>query len=486
MKIYRLTIVVLLACFLGACNDWLTVNPEEEISEEDLFKTGEGYRNALNGVYRVMAGASLYGRELSYGLLGYIGQEYDKEETGNYGYRNAADYDWKVARTDKIITSVWEDTFNAIANCNNIVANIQKEDSTKFYLREKERKLIWGEALGLRALLHFDILRLFGASPADDKGEKYVPYVETYPVMFPDKLTTDEVLERVIRDLKEARELVAVYDTVNINMMSDIRLRLEYAGGVELKFLQNRGYRLNYYAVTALLARVYLYSGDYENAYKEADRLITKEKTKEGKDIFSFTSSTYAMGQGNIKFYEDIIFACYNDKLGNVEDEINKDKDLLILKNVATVFGSETSDRRYSYQTTKLDDGSIQLIKYKDQPAKTNSYAKVSTRLVPMLRMSEMYYIASEAALKYLKDKSKAEAYLQFVRGKRALGALPSSSTDAEFMKLLYQDMRREFLGDGQMFFQYKRLNRGILIDGGGEFVVGKNFIVPVPDSENI
>ena len=71
----------------------------------------------------------------------------------------------------------------------------------------------------------------------------------------------------VIRDLNQARNLVASFDTVRKAQISDVKQRL-LANGMD--FLGNRGYRLNYYAITALLARVYLYGEDYENAYKEA------------------------------------------------------------------------------------------------------------------------------------------------------------------------------------------------------------------------
>ena len=55
--------------------------------------------------------------------------------------------------------------------------------------------------------------------------------------------------------------------------------RLEYiASGVRTVFLRERGYRLNYYAITALLARVYLYAGNLDMAYDEAMKIIKVQK----------------------------------------------------------------------------------------------------------------------------------------------------------------------------------------------------------------
>lgn len=46
---------------IGGCSNWLDVIPEDSVDEKDLFSTGEGYRNALNGVYRQMSQTSMYG-----------------------------------------------------------------------------------------------------------------------------------------------------------------------------------------------------------------------------------------------------------------------------------------------------------------------------------------------------------------------------------------------------------------------------------------
>lgn len=56
--------------------------------------------------------------------------------------------------------------------------------------------------------------------------------------------------------------------------------RLEYIASGKDRFLGERGYRLNYYAITALLARVYLYAGNLDMAYDEAIKIINIQKTK--------------------------------------------------------------------------------------------------------------------------------------------------------------------------------------------------------------
>lgn len=69
-----------------------------------------------------------------------------------------------------------------VANCNNIIQQIEHADPEIFSWKEKEKAMIWGEALALRAFIQFDMLRLFAPAPSTNLGDrKFIPYVNTYP-----------------------------------------------------------------------------------------------------------------------------------------------------------------------------------------------------------------------------------------------------------------------------------------------------------------
>lgn len=55
----------------------MDVAPDDQVNEETLFANGDGYRNALNGVYRDMATTQMYGRELTWGFVDVMGWVYD-------------------------------------------------------------------------------------------------------------------------------------------------------------------------------------------------------------------------------------------------------------------------------------------------------------------------------------------------------------------------------------------------------------------------
>ena len=80
-----LFIVGFISLFMSSCNDWLDVRPSDEIKEEYLFETGNGYRTALNGIYRKLATFDLYGSNLSWGLIDGWGLVYNLDKAPDDG-----------------------------------------------------------------------------------------------------------------------------------------------------------------------------------------------------------------------------------------------------------------------------------------------------------------------------------------------------------------------------------------------------------------
>ena len=126
MKIYHWIIACCLLLPLGGCSNWLDVIPEDSVDEKDLFSTGEGYRNALNGVYRQMSQTSMYGQQMSWGFIDVLGQLYNTQKLSNYSAYGIAgkNYAYRDETVKSVIQVIWSNTYNSIANCNNIVGRI--------------------------------------------------------------------------------------------------------------------------------------------------------------------------------------------------------------------------------------------------------------------------------------------------------------------------------------------------------------------------
>ena len=135
MKNRKFTIILSILCsatlMLTSCNEWLDVSSDQEVFEEDAFASTKGYRSALTGIYKTVASESLYGQELTWGLKSSLSWNY---QTGLAipKYRNPlqaainGESDFYTNGTTKaIIENIWKKAYNAIANCNNLLQEIE-------------------------------------------------------------------------------------------------------------------------------------------------------------------------------------------------------------------------------------------------------------------------------------------------------------------------------------------------------------------------
>jgi hypothetical protein len=117
------------------------------------------------------------------------------------------------------------------------------------------------------------------------------------------------------------------------------------------------------------------------------------------------------------------------------------------------------------------------LVKYSRSPD-TNIHPLVA----PAMRLSEMYYIAGETS--YASNPTLAVSYVDTVRSARHVDGMQVSSQD-DFMTQLIKEARKEFYGEGQIFYMYKRLNKGIVAPNGVVSpATDKIFVLPLPQTE--
>lgn len=170
-NIYRLQVVFLLVAGLlsaTSCNDWLDVKPKTEEEAEELFSTIDGFKSALAGVYIGLSQSGLYGREMTFGMVGVLGQEWGDGATlkTNYSaYNYLLNYNYEQSVSKALIDVVWNKMYENIANVNTLIqyTDLKREVLGDYY------EVVKGEALALRAYMHFDLLRLF--APYDFTAE---------------------------------------------------------------------------------------------------------------------------------------------------------------------------------------------------------------------------------------------------------------------------------------------------------------------------
>lgn len=497
MKTYKnILLSVLLLLSLSSCSDWFEVTPENEISKEDLFSTYDGFRTALNGIYRNLSNESLYGNNLSWGFISFLGQNYDPAESiAMYDVSGSImEYDYENENVKNVTEEIWEGAFNTIANCNVLLQSAKERENDFFYEGEVEKNVLIGEMKGIRALLHFDMLRLFAPAPVTGDDAAYVPYVSEYLTSHPTHLPTSVVLDSIINDLKQSQSLLADFDTsYNSEMMKSPSMRFDGNVTSSAKggsFFAYRGTRMNYVAATALLARVYQYKGDKATAYEYAKEVYRYYNEK---NWYSFTSESNISNTNveyrRCKLFEDILLAFYNTNIYEIYDNYIQSHFYWVgnycpIKNREDLFSGDEQDFRYRYligSNTMSTGYSLKWTPVEDATALWN--IQYQYPLLPIMRMSEIFYIMCE----YLADNNLTEAVSLLNTLKRARGADEVSNmlTKDAFLEALYTDATREFIAEGQTFYLYKRLNRSMY---NGEYPIDMNgkYVVPLPDSESI
>jgi starch-binding outer membrane protein, SusD/RagB family len=475
--------IVVLTC--SSCKKWLDVSPVSQVSEEELFKSPEGFEEALSGIYTSCSNMNLYGFELTGGLPEVLAQNYTIPGEDFLHYQQAANYNYRdryyIAKKD----TAWTGLYNAVANCNLLLKNLEAH---KDVLTAERHSLIKGEALALRAYLHFDLLRLFAPSFKSNPGAKTIPYITEFSNKATSLSTVTEVLTNVVNDLTQAKELLRTVDPIvtagyKVGYNTD-RPSTEEASPV--LFLQNRRHRMNYYAVCGELARVNLCLENKTAALANAMEVIDANK-------FPWTAAS-DFGTSNLKLkdrilYKELLFAWY---VPNMKDTLSTRfnigvKSLVVEKNggnaLYEVTAAGADDSRFK-EWYKLVSGAssttdwYELQKYQRDPDVNRHYL-----VLPALRLSEMYYIASECT--YDADPAKALSLLIAVRTARGIGRPLTVSTKEELLQELIKDARKEFFGEGQIFYMYKRLNRPIAnLLGGNVPAADKVFVMPLPDNE--
>lgn len=491
MRILYLTAILFLT--LSSCTKWLDVNPKDIIAEDEMFKLGEGYRHVLNGLYRSMSTSDMYGKEMSWGMVDVMARHYKIDGAITIGH---VYYDigylgkYTGDNVKGLISGMWTTSYNVIANANNLIKKVDETDSKKFMGAELEKNMILGEAIAVRGFVHFDMLRLFGKAPIKGMNELSIPYFTDFESIYEPKKTTKEVLDLVIKDLKKARDLVAPFDTLTVDgidrtfwMQQESRFNGMWGQSLNTPkdlFYSFRGYRLNYIAITAALARVYNYAGMHDEAFEEASKVITFQAGDKLAFIFTPTNNV----EKDRKLSSGVIFSLAEEKLYEI---YNKYIDFDINMIELVIDGSYTGnyDDENDYRKTKLLTENIRKKNYLPnkhmQPAMTTEYLIATSDMLPMIRLSEMYYIRAE----YYASKSnfeKATEELDMVRGGRNCKKGLLAIIDAKgFNDELIKDVRREFVSEGQTFYYYKKLNI-LPRTTYGESV----FVLPLPENEEI
>lgn len=468
MKKAYLIVIVFLFC---GCNKWLDTRPQTLVAPDKLFSTEGGFEDAMYGVYTIMASSSLYGDQLTMSFLDVLAQQYNCQSIPGHQYYQASVYNYQDVVVKMRIDNVWDTMYYAITNVNNI---LQQIDTKKEVFQPGNYELMKGEAIGLRAFLHFDLLRLFGASYLSDPSRPAIPYIKRVSGNVSPLLTVSQVLDSVISELKKAQTLLASYKTVNYTYYDP-------ANQSPNDWLNHRQSHFNYWAAEATLARALLYKGDKANALLHANNVInsgmfdfqTPERISDLADYTFIPEQVFALSKFNLRQQVDVYFRSPGTVNQNANQQLtNTYGNGGIVDEIYEISSGGVSDIRYA-RLWNLS-GTLYFCS-KFWQASGNP---IFNNLVPLIRLPEMYLIAAECSA-----PAMATGYLNKIRQQRGLSDLPDGMDATGIQNEIQKEYQKEFYAEGQLFYYYKRVNsaqiRFTAITGSDRI-----YVLPLPDAE--
>ncbi|SDJ13393.1 SusD family protein [Pedobacter sp. ok626] len=470
----------LLAVF-SSCKKWLDVSPKTQVKEEVQFSTRQGFIDALFGIYQTAAKTTGYGRNMSFGFVDILAQQYSGMSVGS-PFGTVARYNYTDTASEKRISEIFSNSYGAIAQANYILKNIDNG-----ILDQSSKQIIQGEALGMRGFLHFDLVRLF--APIYNGGANAtvssLAYLKAFTVVPQSRLPLKDYLDLIESDLKAAEGLLSAnqdIDQIAGNQGST-------SADLFLMFRQNH---LNYWAVKATLARLYQYKGDKVNALKYALEVINSTK-------FKFVAQPSLIVDplqvtSDLTFSSEHVFSFYVSGLKKLVDDSFKSsasssfygdtRDFYTAKATLEstyqggIVGYGTDIRKVGVSKSLWNEINTSIVYTKKYYSDNDK--SVTQRLIPAIRLSEMYYIAAEAA-PTLEDGMK---YLNVVRAARLIPELPIPASQANLESEITLEYRKEFYAEGQLWYYYKRKNILNIPNGVANPMNAAKYVLPLPNDE--
>ena len=450
-----------------SCEGFLDITPDGQVKRDEMLATNEGVEDALYGVYAKLRNTTLYGQEMYFSSLEIMSQTLYCY--GNTGVTALGQYDYNNTTVKNVFAMIWNDMYNNISNVNSVL-NAPLVDGANAY----PANIYKGEALALRAMMHFDLMRLFAEQITVNPNAKGIPYATEFSLKTPDFETLAENYNHVLADLQEAERLLADEG--------------EYENTTS--FMADRQIHLNLHAVRALMARVFLTKGDKEKALEYAEKVIAqsgrqlKTKTEVINDVAGVLSKKECLFGVYFSGFYTQVSAKLQQTISYSSLDLRGDFMEMYEKGVSGL------DFRTTAYFTSVDLGGTakyRLSKFTDiYDLQNNASARPADLIqgINMIRLPEMYYIAAECLLD--KDYPKALDYFNEVVTNRGLDDLSGEGEETLTQEVINTERYKEMIGEGQTFFNMKRLNLSIpSYDNSVTYRPEDGiYVVPIPDSE--
>ncbi|MEP7375283.1 MAG: RagB/SusD family nutrient uptake outer membrane protein [Chitinophagaceae bacterium] len=409
---------LIVTCCLNmvSCKKYLDVgSPDTQLTSATVFSSDATATAAMIAVYAGMEATGLqHDLLINTGIAG--------DEAINYFFSPdmAAIAMNDIVPSNAVISAVWSNWYKYIYQSNAVLKGVDGSGS----LSEVAKKQLKGEALFMRAFLHFHLANLFGDIP-------YITTTEYTSNAIAARDPVASVLQKITDDLLQAKDLLASQYVSAANISSSERVRP------------------NKYAAAAMLARVYLFRNEWSKAEAEAGFVI------ENTSMYSLSSSLTEVFLKNSN--EAILqwmatLPGYNSYTGGSLVPSVNPVSITLRQELISAF--ESGDLRKEIWTKSITNGSDTYVyPFKYQVGQS---APSITEYTMVLRLAELYLIRAEARLKQ-NNLSGSTADINTIRTRAGLAATTAATTD-QLMNAIRQERRMELFTEfGDRWFDMKR-----------------------------
>jgi len=411
------SIIVVIVSF-QSCDEFVDVDqPNSQLTTQAVFENATTATAAVTDIYAQMREHGVLTGRINglSNLLGTYSDELISYENGIY--TSEPFYTNSLSPSMTYISNIWNRSYTQIYAANAVLEGLDNSNT----IPENTKNQLQGEALFIRSLVHFYLINLYGDVP-------YITTTDYRQNSVATRTAKELIYQNIINDLETASNLV------------------------NAEYIQAGRNRPNRSTIKALLARVYLYNGDYPEAANTASAVINETSyysvVNNIDQVFlrNSTSTIWQLSPGsngpNTHEGSTFIFMAGPPLRVSLSEEL--------------ISQFEVNDLRKVHWIKSVTNGNN--VWYHPFKYKQNNVTATSQENSIIFRLEEQILIRAEARAR----QGETIGAIEDVNIMRSRAGLPNTTavSQSEVIEAIKQERQVEFFTElGHRFFDLKRWN---------------------------
>ncbi|HEX6849529.1 MAG TPA: RagB/SusD family nutrient uptake outer membrane protein [Chitinophagaceae bacterium] len=424
---------IIITASLASCKKVIESEPTHQLDGSTRFTSIEDFDFGLTGAYALFRSANYYGSGSNafVNLPDMLSDNLNETSESLGNYQNLST--WRYAEDEPNIDATWQAAYRIISQANLVLRDIDDFSATDGGAVNR----IKAQALAIRAMVHFDLLRYWAEEYDRNSAKPGIPYITVFDYeQKPPRGTVKEAYDHIEADLQQARGLMnsGLDKTINASGKAYIDIQ----------------------GVHAIMARVFLYSNQLDSAIKYSTIVINS--------IPLSTRTNFPNIWTDASTAEVIWSVSFNAGEGRIGDPVyfvpNNRSSYRPNPALVTMYDPINDVRYGSY--FQVRSNRLVVSKYLAKAAQVPRPDGVTN--FKAFRTCEMYLIRAEAyARKGGTNEVSALTDLNTLRSVRIAGFIPGTETGSALINAIAIERRKELICEGHRWFDLKRTTKTII-----------------------